>query len=327
MSDRPAAWLLDNRDLWPHRGLVLDVACGQGRHAILLAQTGLQVRAIDRNAEAIDALRHDAGARGLQIDAAVVDLETDPPPSLGESLYDAVLVFNYLHRPLMPALREAVKPGGRIFYETFTTRQAERGHPRNPAFLLRGRRAAGADGAVRDPAIERRRVRRPLHRVGRCRARTRDAARIGDAVTMSRRLMTVAALAVVVGRGAGSVESRQRRMAHLRRRSRPTRAIRALDQINAEQLQQARGRLAIQDRQPRPATGIQVRVDAADGQRPAVFDRRHAAGGGRARRRDRRNAVDAQRARRRARRRRRLDNSPAAASRIGPTASRSGSST
>lgn len=137
MSDRPAEWLLDNRDLWPHQGLVLDVACGKGRHAILLAQTGLQVRAIDRSAEAIDALRQESETRGLQIDAAVVDLETDPPPSLGQSLYDAVLVVNYLHRPLMPAIRAAVKPGGRIFYETFTTGQAERGHPRNPAFLLR----------------------------------------------------------------------------------------------------------------------------------------------------------------------------------------------
>jgi tellurite methyltransferase len=137
MSDRPAQWLVDNRDLWPHHGLVLDVACGKGRHAILLAQAGLQVRAIDRNAEAVAALRHDAGNSGLEIDAAVVDLETDPPPSLGESFYDAVLVVNYLHRPLMPAIRAAVKPGGRIFYETFTTRQAERGHPKNPAFLLR----------------------------------------------------------------------------------------------------------------------------------------------------------------------------------------------
>ena len=136
MSDRPAPWLLDNRDLWPRHGHVLDVACGKGRHAILLAQSGLQVRAIDRSAEAIATLRHDAEKRGLQIDTAVVDLETHPPPSLGEVLYDAVLVFNYLYRPLMPAIRAAVKPGGRLFYETFTTRQAGRGHPRNPAFLL-----------------------------------------------------------------------------------------------------------------------------------------------------------------------------------------------
>ena len=142
-SDQPAQWLIDNRDLWPRTGRVLDVACGKGRHATVLAQSGLRVRAIDRNADAIAALRIDAATRGLQIDSAVVDLETDPPPGLGESLYDAVLVFNYLHRPLMPAIRAAVKPGGRIFYETFTSRQAGRGKPSNPAFLLR-------DGELRE---------------------------------------------------------------------------------------------------------------------------------------------------------------------------------
>ena len=65
-----------------------------------------------------------------------MDLETDPPPRLGGSLYNAIVVFNYLHRPLFPALRAALKPGGRIFYETFTKPQATCGHPRNPAFLL-----------------------------------------------------------------------------------------------------------------------------------------------------------------------------------------------
>lgn len=133
----PAAWLVDNRDLWPSGGRVLDVACGKGRHALLMAQPGLQVRAIDRSADAIAALRNEVERRGLQIDTAVVDLEIDPPPSLGDSLYDMVVVFNYLHRPLMPSIRAAVKPGGRIFYETFTIRQAERGKPRNPAFLLK----------------------------------------------------------------------------------------------------------------------------------------------------------------------------------------------
>ena len=137
MSDQAAQWLIDNRELWPRDGRVLDIACGKGRHAIVMAQGGLRVRAIDRNAEAIAALNDEARTRGLEIDTAVIDLETDPPPSLGDSEYDAVLVFNYLHRPLMPSIRAAVKPGGRIFYETFTSRQAERGKPRNPAFLLR----------------------------------------------------------------------------------------------------------------------------------------------------------------------------------------------
>jgi SAM-dependent methyltransferase len=133
----PAAWIAGNRDLWPRAGRVLDVACGKGRHALVFARAGLHVRAIDRSADAIAALGSESGRLGLAIDTAVVDLETDPPPSLGDALYDAIVVCNYLHRPLMPAIRAAVKPGGRIFYETFTTRQAERGTPRNPAFLLR----------------------------------------------------------------------------------------------------------------------------------------------------------------------------------------------
>jgi SAM-dependent methyltransferase len=131
-----AAWLLDNADLLPPGGRVLDVACGRGRHALLLGGAGFDVTAIDRDASVIAQVREDAARLGVTITTHVVDLETDPPPSLGSQVYDAVLVFNYLHRPLLPALKAAVKPGGRIFYETFTRRQAERGHPRNPAFLL-----------------------------------------------------------------------------------------------------------------------------------------------------------------------------------------------
>lgn len=101
-----------------------------------MARSGFDVDAVDRNLEAIAELRDVADRIGLTIHAQQLDLETTPPPGLGSQRYDVVLGFNYLHRPLMPAIREAVKPGGRIFYETFTKRQAERGHPRNPAFLL-----------------------------------------------------------------------------------------------------------------------------------------------------------------------------------------------
>jgi rhodanese-related sulfurtransferase len=132
----PSPWLLENADLLVGGGTVLDVACGRGRHALLLASAGFDVRAIDRDPDAIAFVRDTADQLGLKINAEVVDLETEPPPDLGSSTYDTLLVFNYLHRPLAASLRAAVKPGGRIFYETFTTRQAERGHPRNPAFLL-----------------------------------------------------------------------------------------------------------------------------------------------------------------------------------------------
>lgn len=132
----PSGWLLDNADLLPRGGRVLDVACGRGRHALLMAGAGFGVRAIDRNAASIDSVRTVSGRLGLPIDADVVDLETDPPPSLGAAEYEVVLGFNYLHRALFPMIRNAVKPGGLLIYETFTKGQAERGHPRNPAFLL-----------------------------------------------------------------------------------------------------------------------------------------------------------------------------------------------
>ena len=132
----PSPWLIDNADLLPRGGKVLDVACGRGRHALLMASAGFEVRAIDRNPEAIQFLKVTAARLNLHVDAAIVDLETEPPPDLAGT-FEAVLVFNYLHRALMPALRDAVAPGGRMFYETFTTHQAERGHPKNPDFLLR----------------------------------------------------------------------------------------------------------------------------------------------------------------------------------------------
>ena len=132
----PSAWLIENADLLPRGGQVLDVACGRGRHALLMASAGFDVRAVDRDPDAIAFLSDTAARLAVKVEAEVVDLETDPPPDLPLSAYDVVVVFNYLHRPLMPSLRAAVRPGGRIFYETFTTQQAERGHPRNPAFLL-----------------------------------------------------------------------------------------------------------------------------------------------------------------------------------------------
>ena len=130
MTAAPAAWLVEHLDLIPRGGRVLDVACGGGRHALYLATLGWRVHAVDRDTAAVAALAHPL------ITTEVLDLETGPV-TLGDSAYDAVIVFNYLHRPLMRALREAVAPGGVLVYETFTVEQARRGRPTNPAFLLR----------------------------------------------------------------------------------------------------------------------------------------------------------------------------------------------
>lgn len=134
-APEPSQWLLESLSLIPRDGTVLDVACGRGRHALLLARSGWRVHAIDRDLAALEDLRATAEAAELPITIEVLDLE-DGTPSLGHQRYGGVVVFNYLHRPLLPAIIDAIAPGGVLVYETFTAGQAERGHPKNPAFLL-----------------------------------------------------------------------------------------------------------------------------------------------------------------------------------------------
>jgi SAM-dependent methyltransferase len=135
MPSTPSPWLCQHVDLIPRDRPVLDVAAGQGRHALFLAAKGWAVHAVDRDVEALAALSSIARSRDLAVTTAVCDLEQGEA-ALGVGRYGAVVVFNYLHRPLMPALVDAVGAGGVLIYETFTSGQAQRGRPRNPAFLL-----------------------------------------------------------------------------------------------------------------------------------------------------------------------------------------------
>ncbi len=132
----PSPWLFECGDLIPRTGRALDVACGRGRHTLLLASTGLDVTGLDRDAHALARLQDQADRLGLTIRTRVVDLEADQP-DLGDDGYDLVIVTRYLHRPLFPQLLLSLAPGGVLIYETFLERQAESGHPKNPAFLLK----------------------------------------------------------------------------------------------------------------------------------------------------------------------------------------------
>jgi SAM-dependent methyltransferase len=118
-------------------GPVVDLACGEGRHALALAERGIPVLALDRRAEALGALRDRARSAGLAVQVLRADLEAAPFLPFAPQRCAALLVFRYLHRPLAPALEEALRPGGLLLYETFTTAQREYGYgPVNPAFLL-----------------------------------------------------------------------------------------------------------------------------------------------------------------------------------------------
>jgi len=107
---------------------VLDVACGSGRHVRWLARQGFAVTGIDRDAAATEPLRAVA-------EIVVADLEGAPWPLPGRR-FDAVVVTNYLWRPLWPALRAALVDGGVLVYETFAHGQHLIGRPARPDFLL-----------------------------------------------------------------------------------------------------------------------------------------------------------------------------------------------
>jgi len=109
---------------------VLDLACGGGRNGLWFAQKEHKVTFIDKSLDAL-------GSRLSKHCYLEWDLEDGTALPLPQEQYDVVLVFNYLHRPLFSKIKALVKPGGLIFYETFTEQQAEIGRPRNPDFLLK----------------------------------------------------------------------------------------------------------------------------------------------------------------------------------------------
>lgn len=125
----PSAWVTRWVADLPAGASVLDVACGSGRHARWLAARGLRVTGIDRDAAAL------GGLAGIA-ETIVADIEGGPWPLPSGATFDAVVVTNYLHRPLWPHLLAAVAPGGRLIYETFAVGNETVGKPSNPAFLL-----------------------------------------------------------------------------------------------------------------------------------------------------------------------------------------------
>jgi SAM-dependent methyltransferase len=111
-------------------GRVLDLAAGQGRHTRYLRGLGFHVVAVDRDIEGLRDLDADPGCEIREL-----DLETGAPWSLGGG-FAGIVVTNYLHRPLLPAIAEALAPGGILLYETFAQGNERFGKPSNPDFLL-----------------------------------------------------------------------------------------------------------------------------------------------------------------------------------------------
>lgn len=135
----PSPWVQRWAALVPSGSSVLDVACGSGRHVRWFAGRGCRVTGVDRDAAAVEPLKALA-------ELVVADIENGPWP-LGGRGFDAVVVTNYLWRPLLPTLVASVAPGGVLIYETFALGNETVGKPSRPDFLLRpGELLAAAAG-------------------------------------------------------------------------------------------------------------------------------------------------------------------------------------
>ncbi len=127
----PSAWVARFADLVPAGGTVLDVAAGGGRHTRLFLGRGHPVVAVDRTPTGMVDIAADP-----RLDLIEADIEDGPWPLPGRR-FAAIVVTNYLHRPLLPILADSLIDGGVLTYETFALGNEAYGRPSNPAFLLR----------------------------------------------------------------------------------------------------------------------------------------------------------------------------------------------
>lgn len=132
-TGNPAKVLLENRHLLPDSGDALDLACGRGANALLLAEAGLRVRAWDLSSVAVERLQVEAVNRGLRVEAEVRDVIARPPQP---NSCDLIVVSHFLDRSLAPFLMAALRPGGLLFYQTFSQVAVTDRGPSDPTFRL-----------------------------------------------------------------------------------------------------------------------------------------------------------------------------------------------
>ena len=118
------------------QGSILDLACGQGRNGLFLANKDLNVTFADRSDTSLEQVSRALSAINSTHHIWPIDLELPKTNPFEGKTFSAALVFRYLHRPLIPQLINAITPGGIIIYETFTLDNRQFGRPNNPDFLL-----------------------------------------------------------------------------------------------------------------------------------------------------------------------------------------------
>ena len=131
---KPAQFLVENVNLLP-KGQVLDVAMGSGANAVYLARMGFEVEGVDISAEAVNTALELARKSGVDLKARLADLESNYRIRKGS--YDVIICFKYLQRSLIQQMKDGLRTGGMVVYETFIVDQARFGRPKNQDHLLK----------------------------------------------------------------------------------------------------------------------------------------------------------------------------------------------
>jgi SAM-dependent methyltransferase len=153
----PSPWILRFGGAVPVGGPVLDVACGVGRHTRWFVARGHPVTAVDQDLSGVSDLAGDA-----HVELVEHDLEDGSPWPFAGRAFAAVVVTNYLYRPMLVDLVRSVADDGWLLYETFAVGNERYGHPTNPDFLLRpGELLDVVRGVLRVVAYEDREVEQP----------------------------------------------------------------------------------------------------------------------------------------------------------------------
>ncbi|WP_251375082.1 bifunctional 2-polyprenyl-6-hydroxyphenol methylase/3-demethylubiquinol 3-O-methyltransferase UbiG [Polynucleobacter sp. MWH-UH35A] len=124
-----SSWVKRFTPLIPKDGIVLDFACGSGRHSAYLANAGYQVLAVDQDISVVQSMNNPL------ISSACFDLEQEKWPLMGSD-FSGIVVTNYLYRPHLDQLPKMLVEGGVLIYETFALGNGDFGKPSNPNFLL-----------------------------------------------------------------------------------------------------------------------------------------------------------------------------------------------
>ena len=127
----PSPWITRFGPSVATGGTVLDIACGGGRHTRWFAERGHRVVAVDRDLSGIADLRDVP-----QVELIEFDLEAGETVPVQPGSCAAVVVTNYLWRPILDDLVALVVPGGWWLYETFAVGNEQFGRPTNPDYLL-----------------------------------------------------------------------------------------------------------------------------------------------------------------------------------------------